>query len=381
MRYCAKFKSKEIIVLFFLLSGIAYGMIGKIAERYVYMVFAISFFLLLKKAVIPHGLANSLDILFILFIGTFVIDTLLFSNISCLVYGFGMMLSYFSIRACLYPLFEDRLYEVICKTVIAIVLICISFCILLYGIQFSSYQGFWGNPNSYGLFVFEIPTLLLIFMDNEIQALGKIKGRSFFLFLVGIFFVFISDCRTALFANILCLTGFIMINRKSHAIKKLLILLALLILIILLYVIVGKFDITSISMIYKITEIWTRKDIGFFNLREGFWKYIWENTNLFEGTRVFLEAPEHSVYFGLMNMYGKLNAFLFFSFMIVLLIKSYRFAIKSNCKWRCIAFINTLTFMCVSLTENMLMTLPFILMFLSLPSMIGNDGRWMKKYD
>lgn len=365
------FNIKELIIFLFLLSGVIYSIFGRSAERYFFALFVFVFLFNALNLKFRLKTKNLFDILYTLFIITFLIDYFIFKSFVALLYGFAMEISYFSIRRCLFQVFDRNLYSRYFKFIIYVIIFYVIYCFIRYGIRFTNYNGSFSNPNAYGLLVFEISVIALVLIDNNFLRNNQKNLNYLFLYCIGLFLVFISGCRTALLSVMLCSILFFLVNIKKKTIFKYLILILTIIILFFVFYFVLGHQINDIPIIQKLNRLSERGD--FSNGRTKMWKIIWDNSSLFQTEKVYQKAVPHNVFFGLMNDYGKINAFFYFFFMISLFIKSFLFALRNKKDFRLLPLVTVTSFLCICLFENMLMTLPMVFMYISIPILVNND--------
>lgn len=374
-------------IIFLVFSGLVYGLFGQSAERLVWVlsvivaVFSING--VSKKIIINK---DSITFTYIVFIGSFLVDCVYGFNLRPLVYGIGMLVTYLIGKVLVGEQTSEKIYRYISITIILFSVAVIALSVLLKGITFNSYIGYTGlfeNPNTFGIFVESLFTVIISIDLAKTIDDDSLPFYNLVILAVLIIFTIISSCRIAILAMMVQTLIFLIkaVFKKKTSFNN--------IIRILLYIAIGalifgflciEFNIIGIfqtTFINKFTTLRGRGDVS--NGRFNIWRSIWNESKILgTGDKVFIDASgleSHNVYLGLMDQYGKLNAFAFLAFVITTLCKSVGLSFDKKCtsKWRFLPLMATLCFLFVSMSENYLMTTPMILMFTSIPLLTNND--------
>lgn len=308
-----------------------------------------------------------------LFLASFFVEGLYFASVTCFVYGGAMLFTL---------MLSDNKSTAVAKKHITLaisidfwfILICLFLCVALTGLSVSNYSGIFFNPNTLGIAAGQLFVICIIRLDEKITIQKKKPIWEIIILIISLMFTLFSSCRTALLGEAVCVMLYAIYYLKMHPSSSrktltILFLIALVFAVIIGYS-YGLFDTVLSRMFIFSKTAQVRRRFGSISTgRFSIWQYIWSNTGLLgNGESVLIGTAAHNVYFGLMNDFGKINAFLFFFFTLAFMCSAFKcafFAGKTSCEL--VPLLTSCYFFCVSMTESYLMTSPMIMMFACFP--------------
>lgn len=365
-----------VSIFLLILSGYVYLFLGQKVER---MLFGISAVVLLSGISRVEGIkwdrrdVNS--IFHTMFVISLIVCGIVFLKPKPVVYAAAMYLVYFIsndilIRNCQLSFFR---YVFKINHYISIGVVLLSF--LLKPVTMINYSGIFGNPNGMGIFAATYSTMLLAEMLSAIENRKKVKISYILFYMISLFLVVVSSCRTALAVIVLEIIVFgyfyikIFPNTRKKWMRIAMAPVTIILLLMLLYSL-GFVEVFIVSMVDKFLRL--GKNVS--NGRTEIWSFVLIHTAGFrDGTSAlqqfrFTTMASHNIYFGLMDTFGKIPSILYFIFVTGVIIKGYRLAEKgSGCQYRYALFMTGINFFIVSLMENYLMTNTMILMYMYMP--------------
>ena len=363
-------------VLLFVLSGHLYLIVGQTAER---ILLVLSVFLLVKECVFYKIRRRAFwEFFHYIFVFCMLIDSLIFAKSMPVIYAGGMFLIWY-IAFKIVPQIEMNkkygLYDWIYKINFGMCLVVIVSSVFSTPIRFSNYRGIFVNPNSFGNFISFFTGIILPILLYKLLLI-KTKFRDLItelgILMLCIFFVVISSSRTAFLTVAIQCIAFICIFLakffKKKVSKELLnkLLVGLCILCSCLFIVhnfTNFFEILNSAIFSKFSHL-TNDQL---NNRGDFWLEIWNNSGLFENGEKLIEAS-HNVYFGLVDQFGKICGFIYFIFIIANCSKTFfRALVADDYKFKYVPLFASITFLCVSMTENYLLTNAMLMMYLFMP--------------
>lgn len=367
-----------IALTLFILSGHLYLLYGQTIER-ILLVVSVPFFL--RELVITSHITRitKMNALYIIFISCFFIDACIYLTWKPVVYAFGMIyVWYISFKVIPYVADRIKIYKWFIRLNLLISYIILIMSVFLPNLSFKNYAGVFGNPNSLGNYAVITTGMLLPSLLDKLITEKKNHNNVYletFFIIVCLFCIIISSCRTAfitflfqmLFAFIFIIKHIICDGISDYRFKmNLILLLSAIALFILCFVYTDFFVILENSIFNKFEHY----SNNIFNNRAYMWTEIMNNSRMFEdGNKLF--PASHNVYFGLIDQFGYIASLLFLLFVCCNIYKAFVVAIKSTavcCYVALFTFYVGITFLCISMTENMLLTNSMLIMFVMMPT-------------
>jgi hypothetical protein len=244
--------------------------------------------------------------------------------------------------------------------------------------QMINYSGIFGNSNGFGNFAASLsgiifPLLLYRFLYEKKRNLVFLVGL---LLAVGCgFCIIISSSRAAVAAYLAQLACVLVIIFMKSVVSKLTrklfkrIVIAVFIVFLFIayiYLFTDLPEIINTSIIQKFSSL-SHSEAGVLNNRAEMWNKIWENRGLFsDGEK--LEEAAHNVYIGLVDMFGKMAGILYLVYILCVTCKAFIRALKKDTyKYKYLPLFTSVSFLIVSMFENLLLTNSMILMYLAMP--------------
>ena len=369
-------KLATISILLMALSGYAYYVFGQTWERIVwagavaFAVFAIEGFT--DEIRIERSISGFVYFLFIL---SFVLDSLLTLSIRPLIYGGAMAITYWICIVLMRQVMTDSLFDVIfwISIVWTVVVVAVS---LAGGVGTAHYSGIFVNPNTFGIFMESMFTVLISYYAHKTIENRALRIYDYFLIIACAILTIVSSCRIAIGAMLVQLGLFLILalSKRQFDQKQVWITAAtILALIVVLLIVSGHFSLLTIIQDAFVSKFKAKSDQG--DITSGrmvMWKAIIEKSGLIgDGNKVYVNSlglEAHNTYLGLANQYGKINAVLFLIFVVINGIETLIAALRSDAgKWRFLPLMSAVGFAMVSMTENFLMTMPMLMFFFSIP--------------
>ena len=369
-------KLATISILLMALSGYAYYVFGQTWERIVwagavaFAVFAIEGFT--DEIRIEKSISGFVYFLFIL---SFVLDSLLTLSIRPLIYGGAMAITYWICIVLMREVMTDSLFDVIfwISIVWTVVVVAVS---LAGGVGTAHYSGIFVNPNTFGIFMESMFTVLISYYAHKTIENRALRIYDYFLIIACAILTIVSSCRIAIGTMLVQLGLFLILALSKRQLdqKQVWITAAtILALIVVLLIVSGHFSLFTIFQDAFVSKFKAKSDQG--DITSGrmvMWKAIIEKSGLIgDGNKVYVNSlglEAHNTYLGLANQYGKINAVLFLIFVVINGIETLIAALRSDAgKWRFLPLMSAVGFAMVSMTENFLMTMPMLMFFFSIP--------------
>ena len=369
-------KLATISILLMALSGYAYYVFGQTWERIVwagavaFAVFAIEGFT--DEIRIEKSISGFVYFLFIL---SFVLDSLLTLSIRPLIYGGAMAITYWICIVLMRQVMTDSLFDVIfwISIVWTVVVVAVS---LAGGVETEGYSGIFVNPNTFGIFMESMFTVLISYYAHKTIENRALRIYDYFLIIACAILTIVSSCRIAIGTMLVQLGLFLILALSKRQLdqKQVWITAAtILALIVVLLIVSGHFSLFTIFQDAFVSKFKAKSDQG--DITSGrmvMWKAIIEKSGLIgDGNKVYVNSlglEAHNTYLGLANQYGKINAVLFLIFVVINGIETLIAALRSDAgKWRFLPLMSAVGFAMVSMTENFLMTMPMLMFFFSIP--------------
>lgn len=369
-------KLATISILLMALSGYAYYVFGQTWERIVwagavaFAVFAIEGFT--DEIMIEKSISGFVYFLFIL---SFVLDSLLTLSIRPLIYGGAMAITYWICIVLMRQVMTDSLFDVIfwISIVWTVVVVAVS---LAGGVGTAHYSGIFVNPNTFGIFMESMFTVLISYYAHKAIENRALRIYDYFLIIACAILIIVSSCRIAIGTMLVQLGLFLILalSKRQFDQKQVWITAAtILALIVVLLIVSGHFSLLTIIQDSFVSKFKMSSDQG--DITDGrmvMWKAIIEKSGLIgDGNKAYVNfrgLEAHNTYLGLANQYGKINAVLFLIFVVINGIETLIAALRSDAgKWRFLPLMSAVGFAMVSMTENFLMTMPMLMFFFSIP--------------
>lgn len=369
-------KLATISILLMVLSGYAYYVFGQTWERIVwagavaFAVFAIEGFT--DEIMIEKSISGFVYFLFIL---SFVLDSLLTLSIRPLIYGGAMAITYWICIVLMRQVMTDSLFDVIfwISIVWTVVVVVVS---LSGGVGTAHYSGIFVNPNTFGIFMESMFTVLISYYAHKAIENRALRIYDYFLIIACAILIIVSSCRIAIGTMLVQLGLFLILalSKRQFDQKQVWITAAtILALIVVLLIVSGHFSLFTIFQDSFVSKFKMYSDQG--DITDGrmvMWKAIIEKSGLIgDGNKAYVNfrgLEAHNTYLGLANQYGKINAVLFLIFVVINGIETLIAALRSDAgKWRFLPLMSAVGFAMVSMTENFLMTMPMLMFFFSIP--------------
>ena len=369
-------KLATISILLMVLSGYAYYVFGQTWERIVwagavaFAVFAIEGFT--DEIMIEKSISGFVYFLFIL---SFVLDSLLTLSIRPLIYGGAMAITYWICIVLMRQVMTDSLFDVIfwISIVWTVVVVAVS---LAGGVGTAHYSGIFVNPNTFGIFMESMFTVLISYYAHKTIENRALRIYDYFFIIACAILTIVSSCRIAIGTMLVQLGLFLILALSKRQLdqKQVWITAAtILALIVVLLIVSGHFSLFTIFQDAFVSKFKAKSDQG--DITSGrmvMWKAIIEKSGLIgDGNKVYVNSlglEAHNTYLGLANQYGKINAVLFLIFVVINGIETLIAALRSDAgKWRFLPLMSAVGFAMVSMTENFLMTMPMLMFFFSIP--------------
>lgn len=369
-------KLATISILLMALSGYAYYVFGQTWERIVwavavaFAVFAIEGFT--DEIMIEKSISGFVYFLFIL---SFVLDSLLTLSIRPLIYGGAMAITYWICIVLMRQVMTDSLFDVIfwISIVWTVVVVAVS---LAGGVGTAHYSGIFVNPNTFGIFMESMFTVLISYYAHKAIENRALRIYDYFLIIACAILIIVSSCRIAIGTMLVQLGLFLILalSKRQFDQKQVWITAAtILALIVVLLIVSGHFSLLTIIQDSFVSKFKMSSDQG--DITDGrmvMWKAIIEKSGLIgDGNKAYVNSrglEAHNTYLGLANQYGKINAVLFLIFVVINGIETLIAALRSDAgKWRFLPLMSAVGFAMVSMTENFLMTMPMLMFFFSIP--------------
>lgn len=369
-------KLATISILLMVLSGYAYYVFGQTWERIVwavavaFAVFAIEGFT--DEIMIEKSISGFVYFLFIL---SFVLDSLLTLSIRPLIYGGAMAITYWICIVLMRQVMTDSLFDVIfwISIVWTVVVVAVS---LAGGVGTAHYSGIFVNPNTFGIFMESMFTVLISYYAHKAIENRALRIYDYFLIIACAILIIVSSCRIAIGTMLVQLGLFLILalSKRQFDQKQVWITAAtILALIVVLLIVSGHFSLLTIIQDSFVSKFKMSSDQG--DITDGrmvMWKAIIEKSGLIgDGNKAYVNSrglEAHNTYLGLANQYGKINAVLFLIFVVINGIETLIAALRSDAgKWRFLPLMSAVGFAMVSMTENFLMTMPMLMFFFSIP--------------
>lgn len=369
-------KLATISILLMALSGYAYYVFGQTWERIVwavavaFAVFAIEGFT--DEIMIEKSISGFVYFLFIL---SFVLDSLLTLSIRPLIYGGAMAITYWICIVLMRQVMTDSLFDVIfwISIVWTVVVVAVS---LAGGVGTEGYSGIFVNPNTFGIFMESMFTVLISYYAHKAIENRALRIYDYFLIIACAILIIVSSCRIAIGTMLVQLGLFLILalSKRQFDQKQVWITAAtILALIVVLLIVSGHFSLLTIIQDSFVSKFKMSSDQG--DITDGrmvMWKAIIEKSGLIgDGNKAYVNSrglEAHNTYLGLANQYGKINAVLFLIFVVINGIETLIAALRSDAgKWRFLPLMSAVGFAMVSMTENFLMTMPMLMFFFSIP--------------
>lgn len=359
-------------LIILILSGYAYAVYGRTMERIVFVISVIVLAIgICRYSLILRIRKNILDILHMVFVILLLVCGVVFSSATPVIYGIAMGLFYFISTDLMRANANEKTYtRHIYISNVAISLVIMAFSLMKSPITFSAYSGMFGNPNTMGIFAVTLSTVMIAGIVQKGCLGQKQSVFEILIWLATAFIVVISSCRTAMVVlAVQLVAAFLLFIIKSSLSKKTLLIIVLIpVVIALLYLIlkkVGFIDILYNSMIEKFDYYEYKGDST--NGRKKMWIEIMQNSSWFHDGTLSVDLVGHSVYFGLMNQFGKIPAIVYALFMLTYCIETgYRTLKQKRDNYCFLPIMAAINFLVISITENYLMTSSMLLMYMTM---------------
>lgn len=373
-------------MVFYIMSGLLYIICGQSIERILFILSVISALIGINILVINFKIRlDPISLVYVLFVASFYVDSIIYLSLRPAIYGTGMLLAYILGKYVMRYAYSDGFYRFISVICIIFVMIVLIYGSLKNGISLINNLGIFSNSNASGLcaeLMFTILSIQCAYLISNNKSIGLLR---LLLLLFAMFFVVVSSCRIAIVSMLIQIIALICIGFSkrsttiSHTYNTVLV-IAIILLLLLVMRALGHdvFTIFYDSFFGKFRHLETYNNGDLSNGRSYIWRYIWNNTGLLgDGNATFTEIAEHNVYFGLMNRYGKINSFLFLIFVLLYFCKSVNYLKYANDnEWKYLPLMASIEFLCISMTENYLMTMQMILMYISFP-LVDSDNKYL----
>lgn len=361
-------------IIIFILSGHLYLLVGQVMERF-FLIVSIPFFYKEYGIIFCYIKRRWIDNLHLVFIICFFIDVALHFTATPIIYAIGMLYVWvisFRIIPYVGKKYGIEFYEWIYKLNLVISLLVIGGSFLVEPIKLRNYTGFFVNPNAFGNYVaFSIAFLFPIFL-HCLKQNNKTHNFYILIFLLLIFSVVISSSRTA-FLTVLSESIFFVFyvfkitltkKIKKKLFKKIFYgLLTIILFIVFVLCFTDFLDLLNNAIFNKFVHLSDNQ----LNGRDEYWKYIWNNSGIFEDGVKDIGAA-HNVYFGLIDQFGKLAGIIYLLFIVFSFIKVFLLSLNPNRGfWSYCVVFSGITFILVSMTENYLLTNSMLWFYIMIP--------------
>lgn len=288
------------------------------------------------------------------------------------------------------PTFNKIGQDVIVKSALISNLPILLIPIIVYGFNTTPYRGIFYNPNAMGTISVTIFAVFLskIFKNIELQLFSKKSNKLKTFKLIAyslsmIYLVVLSGSRTSvLTALILIIAGVLVISFKLINNGRLFGLIrgALLMSIIGLGSIIfskvsGLYDYLYLNVIYKFELKYQRGDV--LANRGEVWRQTFSDAKILgNGSEYFTSSTSisaHNTFINVLGEYGWLPLGLFVLLLMVFIFKSAKYTSSAD-RYSYLPLMITLSFVSMSMAENMMFKLSMLMMFFCV-GLIKNDSR------